>query len=129
MFPEDYDIRKDRLIWLWIAEGFIQPEKQDKSLFEIGENYLNELINLSMIQPRHDKSTGMIESCRVHDMVLDLICSLSREENFVTVQINMVHSSASKKLRRLSLQNGKASHGKLEAMLSKERAVRSVILF
>ncbi|CAD6268899.1 unnamed protein product [Miscanthus lutarioriparius] len=110
-------------------EGFIQPEKQDKSLFEIGENYLNELINLSMIQPRHDKSTGMIESCRVHDMVLDLICSLSREENFVTVQINMVHSSASKKLRRLSLQNGKASHGKLEAMLSKERAVRSVILF
>ncbi|CAD6268901.1 unnamed protein product [Miscanthus lutarioriparius] len=129
MFPEDYDIRKDRLIWLWIAEGFIQSKKQDKSLFEIGESYLNDLINRSMVQPKHDRWIGMMESCRVHDMVLDLICSLSSEENFVTIHNNMGHSSGSKKVRRLSLQNSKASHGKPEATLSIEHNARSVIVF
>jgi len=27
VFPEDYEINKDRLIWMWIAEGFTQCEK------------------------------------------------------------------------------------------------------
>jgi hypothetical protein len=40
----------------------------------------------------------------------------------------MFQSSASKKVRRLSLQKGKASHGKPEATLSKERHVKSVIV-
>ncbi|CAN6343045.1 unnamed protein product [Urochloa humidicola] len=128
MFPEDYDIRKDRLIRLWIAEGFIQSGKQGKSLFEIGESYLNDLINRSMIQPRHDELSGMIESCHVHDMVLDLLCSLSTEENFVTIQNIAGNSSAVQKVRRLSLQNGKAGHGKPDGTLSIEH-VRSVIVF
>ena len=44
VFPEDYEINKDRLIWMWIAEGFIQCEKREKNLFDLGESYFNELI-------------------------------------------------------------------------------------
>jgi hypothetical protein len=61
-------------------------------------------------------------------MVLDLICSLSSEENFVAIQNNVGNSSAVEKVRRLSLQNGKIGHGKPKATLSIED-VRSVIVF
>uniref|UniRef100_A0A0A9CPX8 Uncharacterized protein n=1 Tax=Arundo donax TaxID=35708 RepID=A0A0A9CPX8_ARUDO len=110
VFPEDYDIRKDHLIWMWISEGFIQSEKQRKSLFELGESYFNELINRSMIQPIYKYNIGTINYCRVHDMVLDLIRSLSSEENFVTILDDMYRTSQSNTVRRLSIQNGKEDH-------------------
>ncbi|EES08872.1 hypothetical protein BDA96_05G208600 [Sorghum bicolor] len=128
MFPEDYPITKNHLIWMWIAEGFVQCE-QGKSLFELGECYFNELINTSMIQPVYDRHEAMIEHCRVHDMVLEVIRSLSNEDNFVTI-LNNEHStsSQSKMFRRLSLQNSVvhlASPFPSTSMLQ----VRSVITF
>ncbi|CAL4890759.1 unnamed protein product [Urochloa decumbens] len=53
IFPEDYEIRKDRLIGRWVAEGFVQRDQQarDQSFHEIGESYFNELLNRSMVQP------------------------------------------------------------------------------
>ena len=35
VFPEDYEINKDRLIWMWIIEGFIQCEKGEKNLLTL----------------------------------------------------------------------------------------------
>ncbi|XP_044414608.1 probable disease resistance RPP8-like protein 2 [Triticum aestivum] len=76
VFPEDNWINKNTLIWRWVAEGFVS-NKQGIGSFEQGESYLNELINRSMIlwiEPCHRVNVGR---CRVHDMVLDLIRSLS----------------------------------------------------
>lgn len=81
IFPEDCQIDKDRLIRRWIAEGFIQGEK----LFELAESYFNELINRSMIRPIDIDAEGRANGCLVHDMMLDLICDLSSEDNFVTI--------------------------------------------
>ncbi|KAG2563234.1 hypothetical protein PVAP13_8KG204900 [Panicum virgatum] len=128
MFPEDFEIGKDRLIRMWIAEGFIQWEKQGKSPFEIGEFYFNELINRSMIQPIYNY-TGMVKSCRIHDMVLDLIRSFSCEENFVTILSDMDSTAPSSTIRRLSLQNGKKSHVMAQATRNLLQRARSVVIF
>ena len=76
--PEDCEIRRERLIWRWMAEGFLHG-KNSNSLFELGDSYFVELINRSMILPVDVNEQGQARACRMHDMVLDLICSLSRE--------------------------------------------------
>jgi disease resistance protein RPM1 len=89
---------------MWIAEGFVQ-EKQEMSSFKIGEGYFNELVNRSMIQmvdSREDGEGTVVCGCQVHDMVLDLIRSISSEENFVTVLGN--NNELRGIVRRLALQ-------------------------
>jgi hypothetical protein len=106
MFPEDYMIGKERLIWMWIAENFIRCDKTGACAFEIGEAYFNELVNRNMIMPLYDYYGTATDGCRVHDMILDLIYSLSSEDNFVTVLNGSAHSMSSRSnVRRLSLQN------------------------
>jgi disease resistance protein RPM1 len=107
-FPEDYEIYKVRLIWKWIAEDFVHCEEESQSLFELGESYFNELLNRSLIQVADKNSDDTISSCRVHDMVLELICSLSREESFVTTVLGDSRQSmpsSGSNVRRLSLQS------------------------
>lgn len=127
IFPEDYIINKAQLIRMWMAEGFIQCQKQGKSSFEVGESYFNKLINKGMIQPVDDQYSGIPECCRVHDMILDLIRTLANEENFVTILNNAGQVSPSKKIRRLSsLQNIKVEHAMHRDNMSLQQ-VRSVV--
>jgi hypothetical protein len=91
---------------MWIAENFVRCDKARSCAFEIGEAYFNELVNRNMIVPVYEYYGTTIQGCYVHDMVLDLICSLSSEDNFVTVLNGTTHSMSSRSnVRRLSLQN------------------------
>jgi hypothetical protein len=83
IFPEGHVIEKDTLVWRWVAEGFVHAE-QGKSLFKVGERYLYELIRRSMIELVENEGTN-IHACRVHDMVLDLIRPVGKQENFITI--------------------------------------------
>ncbi|KAJ1276951.1 hypothetical protein BS78_05G256100 [Paspalum vaginatum] len=105
VFPENYLIKKDSLIWMWIAEGFVKA-KPGIGMFDIGEGYFNDLINRNLIQPVEEKESRIVEGCVVHDMILDLIRSLSREANFATVSDNGEETLlGSSDARRLALQN------------------------
>ncbi|VAH40341.1 unnamed protein product [Triticum turgidum subsp. durum] len=130
MFPEDSKIMKDQLIWMWIAESFVQSGKANTGLFELGETYFNELVNRSLIQPVYDHF-GSVHACRVHDSVLDLILSLSSEENFVTI-VNGTSDTMSSEgiVRRWSLQNDRTEEGQRRPLRSKSIGqARSVVTF
>jgi len=104
IFPEDYEIRKDRLILRWIAEGFVH-EEHGFTQYEIGDRCFNELINRSLIQPV-DSGSFDVTWCRVHDIILEFILSKAVEENFVTVfGLPNIRVDPHRKIRRLSLQD------------------------
>jgi hypothetical protein len=103
VFPEDHIIYRDQLIWRWIAEGFIVG-RPGQNLEEVGESYFNELINRNMIQLVGMDFSGRAIQCRVHDIILDLLVSLSMEENFVTILNGPKLISSGNTIRRLSLQ-------------------------
>ncbi|KAI3463678.1 hypothetical protein Pfo_020341 [Paulownia fortunei] len=71
MFPEDFAIRVSRLIRLWVAEGFIKSTKA-KSLEEVAEEYLEDLIDRNLILIRQRGSSGKVKTCSIHDLLMDL---------------------------------------------------------
>ncbi|GMP92790.1 hypothetical protein CsSME_00042873 [Camellia sinensis var. sinensis] len=81
-FPEDQEISVERLIWLWIAEGFIQKIEQ-KSLEEVAEGYLMDLIQRSLVIVAQKRFDGRIKACRMHDLLRDLCLKKAREINFL----------------------------------------------
>ncbi|PUZ44028.1 hypothetical protein GQ55_8G055600 [Panicum hallii var. hallii] len=131
IFPEDYHISRDRLVRMWIAEGIIihtTEHQQQNDLVELGESYFYDLMNSNMIQPgdTDDWDRSKITTCRVHDMVLDLIYSLAKEENFVTVLDRTGYASPQGKIHRLSLQTSSAVHTIPEATVPKVRSLFSL---
>ncbi|XP_048536854.1 disease resistance protein RGA5-like [Triticum urartu] len=114
VFPEDYLIDKISLIWRWVAEGFI-PYGEGMEPFELGEIYFNKLVNKSMIRWIDPEDNGGRGGCRVHDMVLDLIRTISNEVNFVTVH-DMEHQGtcpggkSTNKVRRLAVHGNSGEH-------------------
>ncbi|KAL7218008.1 hypothetical protein ACSBR2_011273 [Camellia fascicularis] len=57
VFPEDYLIEHRKLIRLWVAEGFVEM-KAGMTTEEVVEDYLNELINRSIVQVAQMRSDG-----------------------------------------------------------------------
>lgn len=121
MFPEDYDIGRERLVHRWISEGFIHGE-DGKDPFEIGETYFYELVNRSLIQPIHI-SYDRAFSCRVHDTILDFLIYKSTEENFCMLLSN--HSMSGSRVRRLSLMGNEDQESVEQLDLSHVRSLGS----
>ncbi|KAF7070198.1 hypothetical protein CFC21_075742 [Triticum aestivum] len=108
IFPEDYIICKDRLLKRWIAEGLI-PEKRGMTQMELAEAYFSELMSRSMI----DQGIDIVnmyqwreETCRVHDMMLEVIVSKSLESNFVSLVGGQYEGMSYDRIRRLTIHGG-----------------------
>ncbi|CAO1940350.1 unnamed protein product [Urochloa humidicola] len=99
MFPEDAIISRDDIVRMWVAEGFI--DEQDGQLLEdTAEEYYYELICRNLLQP--DYSRADLSKCRMHDLLRQLACHLSREECFVGDPESRTISVMSK-FRRISV--------------------------
>ncbi|XP_051192918.1 disease resistance protein Pik-2-like [Lolium perenne] len=81
IFPDDFEIKWRRLVDRWISEGFVIA-KAGVSVVDVGRSYLNDLIKRSMIQPSSWDVEGNVKSCRVHDIVRDVMVSIARDEKF-----------------------------------------------
>ncbi|XP_069146449.1 putative late blight resistance protein homolog R1A-10 isoform X1 [Solanum lycopersicum] len=84
-FPEDRCINVSRLIRLWIAEQFIKA-RSNKRLEVVAEEYLQELIDRSLIMTGEQKVNGRMKFCKIRDLLRQLCLSeADHTENVVHV--------------------------------------------
>uniref|UniRef100_A0ACD5XA91 Uncharacterized protein n=1 Tax=Avena sativa TaxID=4498 RepID=A0ACD5XA91_AVESA len=104
MYPEDHKISRVCLLRQWIAEGFVCAISS-LDAEDVAISYFNELINRSMIQPVYTNTNGEVLSCRIHDIMLDVIRSKIEEDNFISVLNDPeVVLGMHRNIRRASLQ-------------------------
>ncbi|VAH23551.1 unnamed protein product [Triticum turgidum subsp. durum] len=134
LYPEDHEIERDDLVRQWSAEGLVS-KLHGKDSEIVAQSYFNDLVNRSLIQPGRT-SDGELVSCRVHDMMLDLILSKCEEHNFLIVECNpeeMVRDHGRKyKTRRISMNfsnGGAADETTSRTIPSSLSQVRSLALF
>ncbi|TYH20617.1 hypothetical protein ES288_A05G444400v1 [Gossypium darwinii] len=75
MFPKDYCFKKEELIQLWMAEGFLGTSM---AVVDNGNKYLNELLSNSLFQNVTRDTCGNILTLKMHDPVHDLSLSVSK---------------------------------------------------
>ncbi|KAF7027708.1 hypothetical protein CFC21_039730 [Triticum aestivum] len=98
LYAEDSVIRHDEVTWLWIAESFIE-EQHGQLLEDIAAEYYYELIHRNLLQP--DIMSFDQARCKMHDLLRQLACNISREECFVG-DVESLRGENMSKLRRVT---------------------------
>ncbi|XP_048334268.2 putative disease resistance RPP13-like protein 3 [Ziziphus jujuba] len=105
-FPEDYEIPARLLINLWSSEGFIE-QNGNRYVDDVAEDYLEQLIDRSLIQVASKRSDGGVKTCRIHDLLRDICMKESSRAKFIEVHSYADLSSMTMKSKphRLSIMN------------------------
>ncbi|XP_047088141.1 disease resistance protein RPM1-like [Lolium rigidum] len=106
LFPEDYVLRRKAVMRQWISAGFIR-EKENRTLEEVAEGYLDELVNRSLLQVVERNYAGRLKHCRMHDVIRLLALKKAKEECFGDVYNGSATVAFSVGgARRISVQGG-----------------------
>nr|QXN65407.1 NLR-type disease resistance protein [Oryza brachyantha]QXN65408.1 NLR-type disease resistance protein [Oryza brachyantha] len=107
-------IERGRLVWRWVAEGFVSEEKE-------AEGYFEELINRGWIKQhgcyygrsiKQDGDSNSYIYYEIHPVMLAFLRCKSKEYNFVTClglgsdNTSSTSASSPRLIRRLALQQG-----------------------
>ncbi|XP_022846274.1 putative late blight resistance protein homolog R1B-8 [Olea europaea var. sylvestris] len=83
-FKEDEEIHIQKLISLWVAEGYIKKEEQ-KSLEDVALECVMKLIDRSLVLVAGKKFDGSIKTCKIHDLLREMCLRIAEEKNFLKV--------------------------------------------
>ncbi|KAH0757014.1 hypothetical protein KY290_020507 [Solanum tuberosum] len=122
IFPEDQEVDAEKIILLWMAEGFI-PNGEDR-MEDVAEGFLSELIRRSLIQEVRS-FWEKVTVCKVHDLLRDLAVQKAFDIKFFDIYDPKKHSISSLCIRHVI-------HGQGERYLSLDLSylkLRSIMFF
>ncbi|KAK9751077.1 hypothetical protein RND81_02G240000 [Saponaria officinalis] len=109
LFPKGHPISQMKVIRLWIAEGFIRERKENLSLEEVAEEYIRELINMSIIDVRSTDVCGKVRSIGlVSDFLYEIILTKLDELSYCKI-ISKKDYGGNESCRRLSIHKNRNS--------------------
>jgi len=78
LFPKDYELNSYDITSLWGALGLLALPKKNRTLEDVANQYLHELLSRSFLQDF--TNFGTVCSFRIHDLVHDLAVFVAKDE-------------------------------------------------
>ncbi|XP_048420260.1 putative disease resistance protein At3g14460 [Pyrus x bretschneideri] len=117
-FPEGYQLKKEDMVLLWMAEGLILQGLNGKRMEEMARKYFDELVSRSLLQ----KSGG--RGFTMHDLLNDLGQFMSRG---FFLKLEEMESQEVKRLRHLSYARGEIDAAKKFEPLNGAKCLRTFL--
>jgi hypothetical protein len=87
-FPKGYVFKRDELIHIWIAQGFVNTmSSATEELEDVGQSYCDELLTFSFLQAERKIFDRKTEALTIHDLLHDLAERVSGSE-FYRIVLN-----------------------------------------
>ncbi|XP_059651918.1 putative disease resistance RPP13-like protein 1 [Cornus florida] len=126
LFLKDHKFEKEKLVQLWIAEGFVQLQpKGNKSMEDEGSNYFSELLSRSFFQRLNDTHSFFV----MHDLVHDLAEFISGEFCFKLGEDLDKPGGLSEKVRHCSYAQARFDAFEKLNVVTKAKYLRTFISF
>ncbi|XP_057978785.1 putative disease resistance protein RGA3 [Malania oleifera] len=103
IFPKDYEIQKEVLVQLWMAQGYLQSSVKGEHPEDIGNRYFNGLLSRSLFQDVVKDNYDNVISCKMHDLIHDLALSVMGDDCLIANEANV--DNISERVRHVSLEH------------------------
>ncbi|XP_010547076.1 PREDICTED: disease resistance protein RPM1 isoform X3 [Tarenaya hassleriana] len=103
LFPENYRIRRKRLVRMWMAQGFVERIKGAKPE-EVGDSYIMELVYRNMLQAVLTNHLGRPKALKMHDVIREIALPISKAEMFCDVCDDEAEAIENVKTRHLCIR-------------------------
>ncbi|XP_078170264.1 putative disease resistance protein RGA4 [Carex rostrata] len=80
IFLEDHPFTCKELVYLWMAQGFLDVRSEGKMIEDIGSAYFNDLFNRGFFQTKQSTCGGLVYYTFQHDLIHDLACMVAFKE-------------------------------------------------
>ncbi|CAK9315655.1 unnamed protein product [Citrullus colocynthis] len=100
-FPKDFVFDKQKLVQMWMAQGFLQPQegRNNTTMENVGDVYFSILLSRCLFQDVLKDDQGRIRSCKMHDLIHDIACTISIDQELKLNPSHMLAKELGKKVR------------------------------
>ncbi|GJN34745.1 hypothetical protein PR202_gb23437 [Eleusine coracana subsp. coracana] len=118
---ENVIVHPDRLVRLWIAEGFLVPKKAE-TLEDVGFDYLKDLVSRGLVQVMEKDGRGSIKLVAIHNLLHAFVECEALDSCFLEIHhhANVLDPNA---VRRLAVHNYVGSHVQIPDSFPKLRSL------
>ncbi|CAI9100984.1 OLC1v1038185C1 [Oldenlandia corymbosa var. corymbosa] len=81
-YAEDQKFSVREMIWLWIAEGFVEKNGRE-CIEDVAEGYVIELIQRNLVMVAGKEFGSRVKFCMLHDLIHEFCLKKANEEHFL----------------------------------------------